>query len=139
MQGQMIEGSLEARVQCSYGGWASRFTVRQARTATKTTETSDMAIISFSDQDTESCFHDDKVSVKCSWASLKKKARQKLDYLNSVTYLEALRVPPSNHLELLKGDLAGFYSIRVNERWRIIFRWTPQGVEDVEVIDYHHG
>ena len=64
-----------------------------------------MAIISFSDQDTESCFHDDKESVKCSWASLKKKAKQKLDYLNSVTYLDALRVPPSNHLELLKGEL----------------------------------
>ena len=51
--------------------------------------------------------------------------------------LEFLRSPPGNRLEALKGDREGQYSIRVNDQWRICFRWTPAGPEDVEIVDYH--
>lgn len=63
-------------------------------------------------------------------------ALRKLDTLNAAHKLEDLRSPPGNHLEGLKGDLAGYYSIRINEQWRIIFRWD-NGPADVEIIDYH--
>jgi proteic killer suppression protein len=51
--------------------------------------------------------------------------------------LRDLRSPPGNHLEALKGDRAGRHSIRINEQWRICFRWTEAGAEDVEIVDYH--
>ncbi len=51
--------------------------------------------------------------------------------------LEDLKVPPGNHLEALKGDRRGEYSIRINDRWRICFRWTATGPADVEIVDYH--
>lgn len=51
--------------------------------------------------------------------------------------LQDLRVPPGNRLELLKGNLEGFYSLRINSKWRIVFRWTGQGATDVQVLDYH--
>jgi proteic killer suppression protein len=57
-----------------------------------------------------------------------------LDY---AVELRDLRSPPGNRLEALKGDFAGFYSIRVNDQWRVIFRWSDLGPEDVDVIDYH--
>jgi toxin HigB-1 len=50
-----------------------------------------------------------------------------------------LRAPPSNRLEKLKGKLEGQYSTRINEQWRVCFRWTESGAEDVEVVDYHGG
>lgn len=62
---------------------------------------------------------------------------RKLDMLNAAHVLDDLKAPPGNRLEALKGDLAGFHSIRINSQWRIIFRWTPSGPEDVEIIDYH--
>jgi proteic killer suppression protein len=51
--------------------------------------------------------------------------------------LDDLRSPPANRLEALKGSLKGFFSIRVNDQWRIVFRWTSGGPEDVDVVDYH--
>jgi antitoxin HigA-1 len=63
-------------------------------------------------------------------------ANRKLQYLNSAARLDDLRVPPGNRLELLRGDLAGRYSIRINDRWRIVFRWE-EGAKDVEIADYH--
>ncbi len=48
-----------------------------------------------------------------------------------------LRIPPGNHLEALKGDRAGQYSIRVNQQWRLCFKWTPHGIGGVELVDYH--
>ena len=51
--------------------------------------------------------------------------------------LTDLRVPPGNRLEALKGGLRGSHSIRINEQWRIVFRWTKAGAEDVEIVDYH--
>lgn len=57
--------------------------------------------------------------------------------LNRAGRLDDLRVPPGNRLEVLKGNLAGLHSIRVNEQFRVCFRWTPEGPEDVEIVDYH--
>jgi len=62
---------------------------------------------------------------------------RRLRYLDAAVMLEDLGVPPSNRLEGLKGDLSGFYSIRVNDQWRLIFRWREGNAYDVEFIDYH--
>ena len=64
-------------------------------------------------------------------------ATRKLTQLEAAATLEFLRSPPGNHLEALKGDRQGQYSIRVNDQWRICFRWTAAGPEDVEIVDYH--
>lgn len=64
-------------------------------------------------------------------------ARRKLRYLNSARSLHDLRVPPGNRLEPLKGARAGQYSIRINEQWRICFRWTATGPDEVEIVAYH--
>jgi proteic killer suppression protein len=64
-------------------------------------------------------------------------ARRKLRQLEIAGRLDDLRVPPGNRLELLKGDRAGQYSIRINDQWRVCFCWTEAGAEDVEIVDYH--
>jgi len=64
-------------------------------------------------------------------------ARRKLRQLEIAGRLEDLRVPPGNRLESLKGDRAGQYSIRINDQFRVCFRWTDRGAEDVEIVDYH--
>ena len=64
-------------------------------------------------------------------------ARRKLRQLEIAGRLEDLRIPPGNRLEALKGDRAGQYSIRINDRIRICFRWTEAGAEDIEIVDYH--
>lgn len=63
--------------------------------------------------------------------------RRKLDLLEHMSKVSELRVPPSNHLEALRGDLKGFYSIRVNDQYRIIFRDSGEGFDDVRCVDYH--
>lgn len=62
---------------------------------------------------------------------------RKLAMLNRAAKLDDLRIPPGNRLEMLKGNRAGEYSIRINEQYRICFLWTPAGPKDVEIIDYH--
>ena len=64
-------------------------------------------------------------------------ARRKLLYLHDAGELGDLRVPSGNRLEALKGKLAGYHSIRINDQWRIVFRWKSGNAEDVQVIDYH--
>lgn len=64
-------------------------------------------------------------------------ARRKLVQLDAAAGLSDLMVPPGNRLEALKGDLRGRYSIRINDQWRIVFRWTEAGPDDVEIVDYH--
>ena len=64
-------------------------------------------------------------------------ARRKLVQLDAATSLEFMRVPPGNKLEALTGDLAGKYAVRINDQWRVVFRWTDAGPEDVEIVDYH--
>lgn len=64
-------------------------------------------------------------------------ARRRLRQLEIATRLDDLRVPPGNRLEALKGRRAGQYSIRINDQWRVCFRWADSGVDDVEIVDYH--
>jgi proteic killer suppression protein len=64
-------------------------------------------------------------------------ARRKLRQLEIASRLDDLRVPPGNRLEALKGKRSGQYSIRINDQWRVCFRWADSGVEDVEIVDYH--
>ena len=64
-------------------------------------------------------------------------ARRKLGMLDAALTLDALRVPPANRLEALKKDRKGQHSIRINDQWRVCFRWTNLGPEAVEIVDYH--
>ena len=66
-----------------------------------------------------------------------KTLHRKLAQLDAATRLDDLRVPPGNALEALKGDRAGSCSIRVNDQWRVVFRWTSEGPDAVDVVDYH--
>ncbi|MEX0959837.1 MAG: type II toxin-antitoxin system RelE/ParE family toxin [Burkholderiales bacterium] len=68
---------------------------------------------------------------------LRRAARRKLLYLHDAGELGDLKVPPGNRLEALKGKLAGYHSIRINDQWRIVFRWRSGNAEDVQVVDYH--
>ena len=71
------------------------------------------------------------------FANIAAVARRKLRQLEIAERLEDLRVPPGNRLEALKGDRAGQHSIRINDQFRLCFRWTPSGAEKVEIVDYH--
>ncbi len=71
------------------------------------------------------------------FANIAAVARRKLRQLEIAGRLDDLRVPPGNRLEVLKGDRAGQHSIRVNDQFRVCFRWTATGAEDVEIVDYH--
>jgi proteic killer suppression protein len=68
---------------------------------------------------------------------VKRIARRKLDMIDYAEVLADLASPPGNRLETLKGDLAGCHSIRVNDQWRIVFRWTASGPAEVDIRDYH--
>lgn len=91
-------------------------------------------LVSFRDVDTEDLAAGRRVK---RFAAIERVARRKLRQLEIAGRLDDLRVPPGNRLEALKGDRAGQYSIRINEQYRIGFRWTPAGAEDVEIVDYH--
>lgn len=71
------------------------------------------------------------------FGAIAKIATRKLAQLDAAETLGFLAAPPGNRLEALKGDRAGQHSIRVNARWRVCFRWTPAGPENVEIVDYH--
>jgi proteic killer suppression protein len=95
-------------------------------------------IVSFGDKTTEDIFHgyDTKATRKIAqvlWARI----QSKLDLLNASTTLEDLRVPPSNRLEKLRGNWAGFYSMRVNDQYRVVFRFIGGNAADVRCTDYH--
>lgn len=64
-------------------------------------------------------------------------AERKLQMLDAAQELKDLRAPPGNRLEALIGDRAGWHSVRINDQWRVCFVWTPQGPENVEIVDYH--
>ncbi|MGH3504497.1 MAG: type II toxin-antitoxin system RelE/ParE family toxin [Nocardioidaceae bacterium] len=70
-------------------------------------------------------------------SDLVRTARRKLDQINQAATLNDLRSPPSNHLEKLKGGREGQHSIKINDQWRVCFRWTESGAEDVEIVAYH--
>mgnify|MGYP001095176664 FL=1 len=71
------------------------------------------------------------------FASIESVARRKLRQLEIAGRLDDLRVPPGNRLEALKGRGAGQFSIRINDQWRVCFRWEDDGADDVEIVDYH--
>jgi len=71
-------------------------------------------------------------------SDIQKVAMRKLWMLDAACSLNDLRIPPANHLELLKGKHKGFYSIRINIQWRICFKWHQNDAYDVEIIDYHN-
>ena len=68
---------------------------------------------------------------------IERAARRKLEMIEAAEGLDGLRVPPSNRLEALRGDRKGQCSIRINDQFRICFRWVDDGAEDVEIVDYH--
>jgi toxin HigB-1 len=91
-------------------------------------------ILSFKSAETEALANGQRVR---RFQNIEAVARRKLRQLQIAGRLEDLRVPPGNRLEALKGDRAGQYSIRVNDQFRVCFRWTAAGAEDVEIVDYH--
>jgi len=93
-----------------------------------------MVIRSFRFSDTRMLF---ETGSSSRFGSIKKVATRKLTQLEAAATLDFLRSPPGNRLERLKGDRQGQHSIRINDQWRICFRWTDAGPEDVEIADYH--
>lgn len=92
-------------------------------------------IVSFGSKETESVWNGKRVK---KWPlDIQQTGRRKLRMLNNSQNLEDLRIPPSNRLEKLKGDLKDFYSIRVNNQWRIIFKWQNGNSLEVQILDYH--
>jgi proteic killer suppression protein len=90
---------------------------------------------SFRDKETEAVW--DRRKARRVGPAVQRIAWRKLAMLDAAESLADLRVPPGNRLEKLAGDRAGQYSIRVNQQWRICFRWSDAGPEDVEIVDYH--
>lgn len=91
-------------------------------------------IRSFKCSDTETLSKGDRVK---RFVNIAKVARRKLRQLEIAARLNDLTVPPGNRLEGLRGKRSGQYSIRINDQWRVCFRWTDAGAEDVEIVDYH--
>ena len=96
-----------------------------------------MAIQTFASTAIERFFLHGQTSAKAPWSAVRNVAKRKLDMLDYASRLEDLRAPPGNRLEALKGKLVGFYSIRINDQWRIVFQWTEHGPSDVDIVDYH--
>ena len=95
-------------------------------------------IESFSNRLAEDLFYD-KTSkeVRQFPPELKRAARRKLLYLHDAAEIVDLRTPPGNRLEAMKGKLAGYHSIRINDQWRILFQWDGGNAKDVQIVDYH--
>jgi len=95
-------------------------------------------IASFRDSATEALFHGKKgAAIRRLPPSIHKAAVRKLDMLNSAVRLSDLQAPPGNRLEALKGHLRGRHSIRINQQWRIVFRWEAGDAREVSIRDYH--
>lgn len=92
-------------------------------------------VVSFGNKDTKKIWDGER--IKGLSTDLQKIGRRKLRMLNNSQNLSDLQIPPSNKLEKLKGYLKDFYSIRINNQWRIIFKWQSGNAFEVEIIDYH--
>jgi toxin HigB-1 len=92
-------------------------------------------IISFGSKDTEKIWNGDR--VKNLPLDIQQIGRRKLRMLNNSQNLLDLRIPPSNKLEKLSGKMNNFYSIRINDQWRIIFKWDEGNANEVTILDYH--
>lgn len=91
-------------------------------------------IRSFGDRATEALFRDDRVR---QFEGIARRAKRKLEAVNAASRLDDLMIPPSNRLERLKGNLKEYHSIRINDQWRVIFKWINGEPHDVRVTDYH--
>jgi proteic killer suppression protein len=91
-------------------------------------------IKSFGDRKTERLFADQEVK---EFRGIARRVKRRLEAVHAAARLEDLRVRPSNRLEKLKGEIKEFHSIRLNEQWRIIFRWSEGHAHDVAIVDYH--
>jgi proteic killer suppression protein len=95
----------------------------------------DNMLTSFGNKNTQKIWEGER--VKGLPTEVQEIARRKLRMLNNSQNLTDLMIPPSNRLEKLKGTLKNFYSIRVNDQWRIIFKWNNGNADEIELIDYH--
>lgn len=91
-------------------------------------------IKSFGDTRTQALFDDEFVKEFQGFARV---AKRKLEAVNAASRLADLSLPPSNRLEKLRGDLSGYHSIRINDQWRVIFKWIEDGAASVSITDYH--
>jgi proteic killer suppression protein len=91
-------------------------------------------IRSFGDRRTEALFRDQFVR---DFQGFARAAKRKLEAINAASRLNDLAIPPSNRLEKLRGDLASFYSVRINDQWRVIFTWSEGEPHEVQIVDYH--
>lgn len=92
-------------------------------------------LLTFGDKNTRKIWEGER--VKGFSTEIQELARRKLRMLNNSQNLADLKIPPSNKLEKLKGNFKDFYSIRINNQWRVIFKWNNGNAENVEIIDYH--
>jgi proteic killer suppression protein len=91
-------------------------------------------IRTFGDGRTEALFHDEVVR---DLQAIARRAKRKLEAINAAGRLSDLMIPPANRLEKLRGPLREFYSIRINDQWRVIFKWIDGDAHDVRIVDYH--
>jgi proteic killer suppression protein len=95
-------------------------------------------ILGFRDRTTEDIFNgDDTRAARSIPRTIWKVANRKLDMINAARDVQDLKVPPGNRLEMLKGDKKGWYSIRINDQYRIVFQWKEGNANDVGIVDYH--
>ncbi len=95
-------------------------------------------IASFGDKATAALYHGERgKAIRKFPSAIRNTALRKLDVLNGAAKLGDLRSPPGNRLEVLRGNLAGLHSIRVNDQWRIVFSWVDGDAHDVQIVDYH--
>jgi len=91
-------------------------------------------IRSFGDKHTEALFRDERVR---QFTGIARAAKRKLEAIHAASRLQDLTIPPSNRLERLKGNLKNYYSIRINDQWRVIFKWIEGEAREVRIVDYH--
>lgn len=96
-------------------------------------------IQSFANSHLEAFFFDEVTPKGVGWVNVKKIVRRKLHALDAAVNITDLKSPPGNKLEALKGNWSGYFSIRINDQWRVVFKWMPQanGPTEVNVVDYH--
>ena len=96
-------------------------------------------IQSFASSDLEVFFYDETTPKGAGWINVKKIVRRKLQAVNAALNVSDLKSPPGNKLEALKGNWSGYYSIRINDQCRVVFKWktNTDGPTDVDVVDYH--
>ena len=91
-------------------------------------------IRSFGDKRTAALFEDQVVR---DFQGIARRAKRKLEAVDAASRMSDLAVPPSNRLEKLREDFEGFYSVRINDQWRVIFRWSGGDADEVRIVDYH--